>query len=108
VKEFSDPVRPNMHYYLLGAQLRNNTDYDGVLKDYITLSRSLVEDNDLTFTVDFDVQNAVVFSNVSSEAGFNALTDAQLIEKFDMKQNVSAWSESNLYCSITFEATPKY
>lgn len=108
VKTFSDPVRPNMHYYMLGAMLTNNTDYDGTKRNYITLSRTLVENNNLAFTVDFDVRNAVKFVGVSSDAEFNALTDAQLIDKFDMKQNTSHWDDSQLYCSITFEATPKY
>lgn len=108
VKTFSDPVRPNMHYYMLGALLRNNTDYDGVLKNYITLSRSVVEDNDLSFTVDFGVADAVFFTGVTTEAEFQALTDAQLTQKFDMKQNTSHWDDSQLYCSITFEAAAKY
>lgn len=107
VKNFSDPIRPNLHYYMLGAKLRNNTDYDGTRQNYITLSRTICEDNDLTFTVDFDVLNAVVFTNVASSASFEALTDAELIQKFDMKQNVSDWSDTALFCSITFEATKR-
>ena len=108
VRDFSDSVRPNMHYYLLGAQLTNNTDYDGAQKDYITLSKAIVEDNDLSFTVDFDMQNTVVFTSCTSEAQFEALSDAELIEKFDMKQNVSGWGDTELYCSVSFEATPKF
>ncbi|MBI5399871.1 hypothetical protein HZB07_04585 [Candidatus Saganbacteria bacterium] len=108
VRDFSDPIRPEMHYYLLGANLRNNTDYDGLAKNYITLTRRVVEDNQLAFTVDFDVRNAVLFANVSSEAAFNSLTDAQLIQKFNMKQNTSRWDTSELDCHISFEATPKY
>lgn len=108
VKTFSDPVRPDMHYYMLGAKLTANTDYDGTKKEFITLSRRIVEDNNLTFTVDFDVQNAVKFIGISSEAAFNALTEAQLIDKFDMKQNTSEWGNSGLFCSITFEVKAKY
>jgi len=109
VRDFSDPVRPNMHYYMLGANLRNCTDYDGSRRNYITLSKSICEDNELSFTVDFDVQNAVIISGVTTEADFNALTDAQLIQKFDMKQNTSrGWTDSQLYCGITFEATKKF
>jgi hypothetical protein len=108
VKTFSDPVRPNMHYYMLGAKLRNNTDYDGVKKEYITLSKAIVEDYNLLFRVDFDVQNAVKFLNITSEAEFQTLTDAQLVQKFDMKQNTASWGNTGLYCSITFEATKKY
>jgi len=108
VSTFSDPVRPNLHYYMLGAQLRNCTDYDNSTKDYITLGKSILEECDLSFTVDFDVRNAVVFNNVSSEAAFNALTDEELIQKFDMKQNVSSWGNSGLYCSIVFTSKPKY
>lgn len=108
VQSFTDPVRPNMHYYMLGAQLRNNRDYDGTTKNYITLSKSIIENDNLYFTVDFDVDNAVVFTGITSEAEFQALTDTQLIEKFDMKQNTSRWGQSNLYCSISFEAIAKY
>jgi hypothetical protein len=108
VQSFSDPVRPNMHYYMLGAQLRNNRDYDGTTRNYITLSKSIIENDNLYFTVDFDVNNAVLFSGITSEAEFQALSDTQLIEKFDMKQNTSRWGTSDLYCSISFEAVPKY
>jgi len=107
VRDFSDPIRPVMHYYMLGANLRDNTDYDGVEKDYITIDPTVVEENNLSFTVDFDVLNAVIFTGVSSEADYGALSDAELIEKFDMKQNTSGWGETELYCSITFEVTPK-
>ncbi len=108
VRDFSDPIRPDMHYYMLGANIKNSTDYDGALHDYITLKRSVVEDNQLSFTVDFDVRNAVSFSGVISEADFNALTDAQLIQKFDMKQNTARWDTSELDCHISFEVIPKY
>ncbi|MDI6731264.1 MAG: hypothetical protein QME05_01610 [Candidatus Margulisbacteria bacterium] len=108
VRDFSDPVRPVMHYYLLGAQLRNNTDYDGEVRNTISLVKNNVEDRVLTFTVNFDVQSCVVFTDVASEAAFQALTDAELIQKFDMKQNVSQWQSSNLYCSISFESRSKY
>lgn len=108
VRDFSDPVRPNLHYYMLGAQLRNCTDYDGRRGNTITLTRSIVEDNDLTFTVDFDVENAVVFKNVTSEAAFQALSDADLIQKFDMKQNAARWQDSGLYCRISLEAAAKF
>ncbi len=109
VATFEDSIRPNMHYYMLGAINQNCTDYDGTTGlSYITLARTIIEDYDLVFTVDFDFENSVVFNNVSSEAEFAALTDAQLIQKFDMKQNVSDWSDTGLYCSITFEATPKF
>jgi hypothetical protein len=97
-----------MHYYMLGAQLRNNRDYDGTTRNYITLSKSIIENDNLYFTVDFDVNNAVLFSGITSEAEFQALSDTQLIEKFDMKQNTSRWGTSDLYCSISFEAVPKY
>lgn len=109
VRNFSDPVRPNMHYYMLGAQLRDCTDYDGKRGvNYITLNKSVVDDNSLTFMVDFDVQNAVLFKDVDSDVDFRSLTDAQLIEKFDMKQNTSRWAGSDLYCAISFEAKPKF
>ena len=108
VATFSDPVRPNMHYYMLGAQLRNNTDYDGATRNTINLSRSIVEDNELTFAVDFDVQNCVIFTTCASSAEFEALTDAQLIQKFDMRQNTARWQDSALYCSISLEAKAKY
>lgn len=108
VRDFTDPVRPVMHYFNMGAQLRNCIDHDGSRRDYITLNKSVIDDNDLSFTVDFDVENAVLFTGVSSEAEFNALTDAELLDKFDMKQNVSRWTGSGLYCSISFEATPKF
>ncbi|MEK7377025.1 MAG: hypothetical protein AABZ57_07710, partial [Candidatus Margulisiibacteriota bacterium] len=108
VRDYSDPIRPNMHYYLLGAQLKNNVDYDHSVKNYITLDRPVVEDTELFFTVDFDVQNCVVFTGAASEAEFNGLSDAQLLQKFDMKQNVSDWRDSNLYCSVSFEAVSKY
>ncbi len=108
VKNFTDPVRPNLVYYMLGALLRNNKDYDGTTKSYISLDRKVIEDKDLSFTVDFDVTNSVVFTGITSEAEFIALTDKQLIQKIDMKQNVSAWKDTNLYCSISFEATDKF
>lgn len=108
VRDFTDPVRPQLHYYMLGAQLRNCLDYDGARHDYITLNKGNLEDCDSYFTVDFDILNAVVFTGVSSEAAFNALTDAQLIEKFDMKQNTSRWQSSGLYCAISYEARAKF
>jgi hypothetical protein len=108
VRDFSDPIRPVMHYYMLGAQLRNCIDYDGSRHNYITLNKSVIEDNELSFTVDFDVANAVVFTSCTTEAEYNALSDEELIQKFDMKQNASRWSSSELYCSISFEATPKF
>ncbi|KAF0133682.1 MAG: hypothetical protein FD145_1141 [Candidatus Saganbacteria bacterium] len=108
VRDFTDSVRPNMHYYMLGAQLRNCTDSDGTTQNYITLSKSNVEDKELSFTVDFEVLNSVVFTNVASGESFDALTDAQLIQKFDMKQNVSRWGNSQLYCAIKFVSTAKF
>jgi len=108
VRDFSDPVRPVMHYYMLGAQLRNCIDYNGARVDYISLNKSIIEDKILNFTVDFDVANAVVFTGCTTEAAFNALSDADLIQKFDMKQNTSSWSSSGLYCAVSFEATPKF
>lgn len=108
VATFSDEIRPNMHYYMLGAILEGNTDYDGSVRNYITLSRSIVEDNDLSFTVDFDVANAAVFRNVASSTEYEALTDAQLIQKFDMKQNTRRWDDSELTCHISFEVWPKF
>lgn len=108
VRDFSDPIRPAMHYYMLGAQLRNNTDYDGAVRNTVNLGKNIVEDHVLTFTINFDVQNAVLFSNVTSEAAFLALSDAGLIQQFDMEQNTSSWSQSQLYCSITFESRSKY
>lgn len=108
VKNFSDPVRPNLVYYMLGALLRNNKDYDGTTKSYISLDRKVIEDKDLSFTVDFNVDNSVIFTGITSEAEFIALNDSQLIQKIDMKQNVSAWRNSGLYCSISFEATDRF
>ena len=108
VRDYTDEIRPEMHYYLLGGQLVNNTDYDGTTQDYITLTNTLIEDRNLSFTIDFDVQNVVVMTGVTSEADFDALTDAQLIDKFDMKQNVSDWGNTELYCSIVYTSTPKY
>ncbi len=109
VATFEDNVRPDMHYYMLGAINRDCTDYDGATGlDYITLSKTIVYDYNLTFTVDFDFENSVLFADVTSEAAFEALTDAQLIEKFDMKQNVSDWGDTGLYCSISFEVEPKF
>lgn len=107
VRDFSDPVRPQLHYYMLGAQLRNCLDYDGARRNYITLNKSIIEDRDQYFTVDFDILNAVIFRNVTS-AEFNSLTNAQLIEKFDMKQNASRWQSSELYCAISYEARTKF
>ncbi|NQU17609.1 MAG: hypothetical protein HQ564_06030 [Candidatus Saganbacteria bacterium] len=103
-----DPIRPDSHYYMLGAQLKDCTDYDDVTKDYITLSDNIVRNFNMSFTVDFDVTNSVIFDSCSSEAEFFALTDAQLIQKFDMKQNTSGWGDSNLDCSISFETTSLY
>lgn len=109
VSGFKDPVRPNMVFYMLGAQLRNNTDYDGVVRNTINITKSVIEDKNLSFTVDFDVNNAVIFKGVTTEAAYKALTEAQLLQKFDMKQNTEhGWGDSGLYCSITFEATPKF
>ncbi|MFH1541684.1 MAG: hypothetical protein ABIE84_01165 [bacterium] len=107
VATFQDDIRPNMHYYMLGANLVNCTDHDGTIKDGLTIPATLVEENNLAFTVDFDVENSVYFYNVASDSAFQALTDAQLIQKFDMKQNVSDWGDTGLECSITFEAVPK-
>ncbi|MFA6549260.1 MAG: hypothetical protein WCT39_04940 [Candidatus Margulisiibacteriota bacterium] len=108
VKNFTDPIRPNAHYYNVGVMLRNNRDYDGTIKSYISLLKSLVEDRSLSFTVDFDLGNAVVFNSVTSEAAFNALTDVQLLQKFDMKQNTARWQDTGLYSSVSFESTPKF
>ena len=108
VRDFTDPIRPNAHYYNVGVLLRNNRDYDGTTKSYISLLKSVVEDRSLSFRVDFDLGNAVVFTNVTSEAAFNALSDIQLLQKFDMKQNTARWQDTGLYCSVSFESTPKF
>lgn len=109
VQTFSDPVRPTLHYYMLGATLEGCTDYDGTRGAYITLNRSVIEDSDLSFTVDFNVRNAVMFTTCTSSAEFEALTDTQLIQKFDMKQNTrDGWRDTGLSCAISFEANPKF
>lgn len=108
VRDFTDPIRPVMHYFSIGAQLENCTDHDGSTRDYITLTNNLIEDRNLSFTVDFNVQNAVVFTGITSQASFEALTDAELLAAFDMKQNVEEWGNSDLYCSIIYTSTAKY
>jgi hypothetical protein len=97
VRDFSDPVRPNMVYYMLGATLSSP----------LTFSNQLIDNNTLNISVDFAFNNAVTFTNVTSEATYNALSDADLIQKFDMKQNVSNWSNPGITCNASMTSTPK-
>jgi|GEM_PF-665660 hypothetical protein len=105
VRDFSDPVRPVMHYYMLGAKLRDNTDYDGSKSNSLTLTAATIVGKSTVFSVDFDVQDVVAFTGVTSTAEYESLTEAQLIKKFDMVQNVGRYEDSPLYCSISFEVT---
>lgn len=102
------PDHPDEKYFPLAGKVTSPS-------DGVNLPASLIDNNDLAFTVDFDYQKALLFENVTTQASFDATPMTTLIKWADMSQNRTEWgnvvsttdASSIISCTVTVEATPR-
>lgn len=111
ISSWVDPSHPTEVYFPLMAKV----------SPAVSLTGSLVENNNLTFTLDFDYANSLLFSGISSEAEFNNLTSAGLIGRQEgatwtdrsfMRQMRTPWkgvesADPGVNCTVNVVATPR-
>jgi hypothetical protein len=104
VRDYVDPTHPNMLVFVLGAKITSP-------EAGVQITGSLLANNSLTSSVDFDYGNALVFTGIGSEAEYDALTLEELWQVIDMKQNVVDWhdveADPGLTCTATLSWTSK-
>lgn len=111
IKNWVDPSHPTEVFFPLMAKVT----------PAVSLTGSLVENNNLTFTLDFDYADSLLFEGITTQAEFNNLTSAQLIGR----QGVSSWTDRSFMrqmrtpwkgvesadpgvnCTVTVVATPR-
>lgn len=111
IATFTDPQHPSSTYYFpLAARITSPS-------DGVDLPASLLDNNNLTFTVDFDYTNALLFDldpPITSQTDFDSRSLEALVSGVDLSQNRSEWgvvattteASSIITCTVTVEATP--
>ena len=94
IRDFVDPIRPNMVFYPLNVFLDSNLYFDPVL---------IITSDSIDIVVDFYVDNFVILQDQTSTVG---ISDSAIINSFDITQNVVGFGNSGLTAHATFELIP--
>lgn len=88
IRDFTDPIRPNMVYYPLNVFLSPSISFDATVLQTAT---------SVYVRIDFFVENFVVLQDISSTTG---ISDSELINSFDISQNVVGLGNSGLAATV--------
>ncbi len=94
VRDFTDPIRPNLVFYPVNALLLETVQLDAA---------DLAAASGLDVVLDFVMTNAVVLVD---ENDSTSVTEASLITDLDLSQNVSDYSETGFQVLAEMELTP--
>ncbi len=94
IRDFYDPIRPNMVYYPLNVFLDSTLNFDPVA---ITAADSI------DVVVDFFVDNFVILQNQNSTVG---ISDSAIINSFEISQNILGYGNSGLTAHALFTLVP--
>ncbi|MBI5700887.1 hypothetical protein HZC34_03445 [Candidatus Saganbacteria bacterium] len=112
IKNWTDSTHPTMVFFPLLAK---------VTPEAATFTAALIDNNNLTITLDFNYANSLLFDGVTTEAQFNSLAPRDLIGKSSsstwtdrcfMRQMRTAWNgpsttDPGVYVTVSVEATPR-
>lgn len=90
IRDFFDPIRPNMVYYPLNVFLDST-----VVLNAVELQTS----SSIDVIVDFFVENFMVLQNQASATN---ISDSAIINSFDLSQNIIGYGNSGLSAHATF------
>jgi hypothetical protein len=88
IRDFTDPIRPNMVYYPLNIFLNPSISFDAT---------ELQTATSVYVRIDFFVENFVVLQDMSTTTG---ISDSALINSFDISQNIVGFGNSGLEATV--------
>jgi hypothetical protein len=94
IRDFTDPIRPQLVFYPLNVELNSPVTLDAA---------ALASSSAIESTVDFVLTQAVVIEGQHDEA---AVTDALLIQNFNLTQSAFGWGDSGLRADGTLTVIP--
>jgi len=94
IRDFTDPIRPQLVFYPLNVELNNAVALDAT---------ALASSSAIESTVDFVLTQAVIIQGQHNEA---AVTDALLIQNFNLTQSAFGWGDSGLQADGTLTVIP--
>ncbi len=94
IRDFTDPIRPNMIFYPLNIFLDPNINLDAT---------ALQNGSSVDVVVDFLVENFILLENQASATN---ISDSAIINSFELSQNVLGFGNSGLSATATVVINP--